>query len=119
MTETASLPPVDFGTGRSCPKLRAEFAGTIPETVAPPPSDLWPLFALVKFIPEATLSATPLSCASLATALFRLAEATGKAEEEELGSRGVLEARGPLGRGVEMIALGNNDDAGCCDLKQV
>ena len=120
MTETGSLPPE---AGRSCPKLPAEFAGTIPETVAPPPSsDLWPHFALVTFIPDETLSATLLSRASPATALFRqAAEAASGRAEEELGSRGVLEARGPLGRGVEMTAseLGKSDDALCCDLKQV
>ena len=121
MTETGSLPPE---AGRSCPKLPAEFAGTIPETVAPPPSsDLWPHFALVTFIPDETLSATLLSRASPPTALFRQAEAaaSGRAEEELGGSRGVLEARGPLGRGVEMTAseLGKSDDALCCDLKQV
>ena len=119
MTETGSLPPE---AGRSCPKLPAEFAGTIPETVAPPPSsDLWPHFALVTFIPDETLSATLLSRASPATALFRQAEAASGRAEEEPGSRGVLEARGPLGRGVEMTAseLGKSDDALCCDLKQV
>ena len=119
MTETGSLPPE---AGRSCTKLPAEFAGTIPETVAPPPSsDLWPHFALVTFIPDETLSATLLSRASPATALFRQAEAASGRAEEELGSRGVLEARGPLGRGVEMTAseLGKSDDALCCDLKQV
>ena len=119
MTETGSLPPE---AGRSCPKLPAEFAGTIPETVAPPPwSDLWPHFALVTFIPDETLSATLLSRASPATALFRQAEAASGRAEEEPGSRGVLEARGPLGRGVDITAseLGKSDDALCCDLKQV
>ena len=115
MTETGSLPSE---AGRSCPRLPA---GTIPETVASPPSDLWPHFALVTFIPDETFSATLLSRASPATALFRKAEAASGRAEEELGSRGVLEARGPLGRGVEMTAseLGKSDDAGCCDLKPV